>query len=60
MDPFQGIATKHGLEILHDPHLNKGTAFNQDERISLRLQGLLPPRIFTLQEQIQRALENLR
>ncbi len=60
MDHFQGIATKHGLEILHDPHLNKGTAFNQDERISLRLQGLLPPRIFTLQEQVQRALENLR
>lgn len=50
----------HGFEILQDPHLNKGTAFTPEERDALGLRGLLPPRIFTLQEQQVRVLENLR
>lgn len=49
-----------GTDLLHDPMLNKGTAFTTDERDALKLQGLLPPRIFTQGEQEQRVLENFR
>ena len=40
--------------------LNKGTAYSETERDSLGLRGLLPPRIFTIDEQAERALLNLR
>ena len=60
MESFQQVVSKQGFDVLHDPHLNKGTAFTQVERQALRLQGLLPPHVFTLQQQEQRALENLR
>ena len=46
--------------MLHDPALNKGTAFSEAERDALGLRGLLPPRVFTLDQQIPRVLENLR
>ena len=47
-------------EILNDPRRNKGTAFTEDERDALGLRGLLPPRVFTLQDQEVRALDNFR
>ena len=47
-----------GLGLLHDPVLNKGTAFTEAERDALGLRGLLPPRVFTQSEQVTRALEN--
>ena len=49
-----------GLELLHDPVMNKGTAFTAEERDVLGLWGLLPPRICTLEEQEVRVLENFR
>lgn len=49
-----------GLEWLHDPHRNKGTAFTDAERDTLGLRGLLPPRVFTLAEQQVRVMGNLR
>jgi malate dehydrogenase (oxaloacetate-decarboxylating)(NADP+) len=49
-----------GVDLLQDPRLNKGTAFTQDERDALKLHGLLPPRVNTLQEQVDRVLENFR
>jgi malate dehydrogenase (oxaloacetate-decarboxylating)(NADP+) len=45
---------------LHDPTRNKGTAFSEEERDALGLRGLLPPRVSTLEQQAQRAMENLR
>ena len=48
----------HGLDLLRDPVLNKGTAFTEEERSALKLRGLLPPRVFTLQEQELRVLGN--
>jgi malate dehydrogenase (oxaloacetate-decarboxylating)(NADP+) len=49
-----------GIALLRDPTLNKGSAFTLEEREALGLSGLLPPRVHTLDEQVQRILENLR
>ena len=51
---------KHGQELLHDPLLNKGTAFTDRERNECGLHGLLPPRVLTIEEQVNRAIENYR
>jgi malate dehydrogenase (oxaloacetate-decarboxylating)(NADP+) len=49
-----------GSQLLADPLLNKGTAFTDRERDVLGLRGLLPPRVFTLDEQLQRTLAAVR
>lgn len=49
-----------GSLLLNNPQLNKGTAFSEPERAALGLRGLLPPRVFTLKEQVARALINIR
>ncbi|MBI2814003.1 MAG: NAD-dependent malic enzyme [Opitutae bacterium] len=49
-----------GPQLLADPLHNKGTAFTGRERDRLGLRGLLPPRVFTLEEQLQRSLTALR
>ncbi|MEV5843560.1 NAD-dependent malic enzyme [Streptomyces sp. NPDC051985] len=46
-----------GATILADPLLNKGTAFSPAERSALGLDGLLPPAVETLDEQVTRARE---
>jgi malate dehydrogenase (oxaloacetate-decarboxylating)(NADP+) len=47
-----------GIELLHDARLNKGTAFTEAERDALKLRGLLPPVVNSLEVQQQRVLEN--
>ena len=49
-----------GMQLLHDPVLNKGTSFTEKERDVFRLRGLLPPRVCSQEQQVTRALENLR
>ena len=49
-----------GLSLLHDPLLNKGTAFTSQERDALGLRGLLPPAVCTQDQQATRFLGNLR
>lgn len=51
---------KRGVDLLHDPVLNKGTSYTQAERQALGLRGLLPSRPANLGEQVRRALENVR
>ncbi|HZW35862.1 MAG TPA: NAD-dependent malic enzyme [Candidatus Deferrimicrobiaceae bacterium] len=51
---------KRGEDILHDPTLNKGTAFTGKERDLLGLRGLLPAHVSTQEQQATRVLENLR
>lgn len=48
------------MELLHDPALNKGSAFTDKERDALGLRGLLPPRVHTIEDQVDRVLENFR
>jgi malate dehydrogenase (oxaloacetate-decarboxylating)(NADP+) len=47
-----------GSALLHDPLLNKGTAFTEAEREAYRLNGLLPPHVHTMEEQMTRVIEN--
>jgi len=49
-----------GFDVLHNPKLNKGTAFSEEERGQLGLRGLLPCSVTTQKIQINRVLENLR
>ena len=49
-----------GAQLLADPLLNKGTAFTERERDVLGLRGLLPPQVFTIEEQLQRTLNAVR
>lgn len=41
--------------MLSDPRLSRGTAFTETERAELGLIGLLPPAVFTIEEQAGRA-----
>jgi malate dehydrogenase (oxaloacetate-decarboxylating)(NADP+) len=50
----------YGTGLLHDPTLNKGTAFTEAERDLFGLRGLLPPNVQTMENQVARVLENLR
>ncbi len=55
----QALNTKlTGTELLNNPVLNKGSAFNEQERVELKLTGLLPPYVSTLEQQIERCYEN--
>lgn len=49
-----------GVDLLHDPTLNKGTAFTEKERAALGLRGLLPPRVCSQDVQIKRVMENYK
>jgi malate dehydrogenase (oxaloacetate-decarboxylating) len=51
------ITTLKGKEVLSNPFLNKGTAFTKEEREDLGLDGLLPPQVLTLDEQVKRVYE---
>ncbi|OED41911.1 NAD-dependent malic enzyme [Chromatiales bacterium (ex Bugula neritina AB1)] len=49
-----------GYDVLHNPALNKSTAFTRDERDALGLRGLLPHKINDTETQEVRVLENIR
>jgi malate dehydrogenase (oxaloacetate-decarboxylating)(NADP+) len=50
---------KHGIELLHDPSLNKSTAFTEAEKQALGLVGLFPDVTETEQLQLQRVMMQL-
>ncbi len=53
-----GDEARSGVRYLRDPQLNKGTAFTERERDELHIRGLLPPRVFSQEEQARRILAN--
>ena len=50
-------AELRGMDLLDTPLWNKGTAFDNHERATLGLHGLLPPHVESLQEQLVRVYE---
>ncbi len=46
-----------GQEVLNVPELNRGTAFTWPERHALKLTGLLPPGVATIEAQVRRCYE---
>lgn len=62
IDPRTGeeyLAVHHmGRPVLLNPFTNKSTAFTAAERKSLGILGLIPPRIFTIEEQLERVYEH--
>ena len=51
--------TKRGIELLHDPSLNKSTAFTEAEKQALGLVGLVPDVTETDELQLQRVMMQL-
>jgi malate dehydrogenase (oxaloacetate-decarboxylating)(NADP+) len=51
--------TKHGIELLHDPSLNKSTAFTEAEKQALGLVGLVPDVTETEDLQLRRVMMQL-
>src|SRR5258705_2321961 len=55
----QSHNTLHGIALLNDPVLNKGTAFSLEERRQYGLEGFLPPSVENIDRQVERAIEHL-
>jgi malate dehydrogenase (oxaloacetate-decarboxylating) len=49
-----------GQLLLDYPLLNKGSAFNEDERREFAMLGVLPPHVSTMEEQLERIYGNYR
>lgn len=49
-----------GAGILQNPLWNKGMGFDSIERDRLKLRGLLPPAVKTIEQQMERVLDHLR
>lgn len=48
-----------GEQVLRDPAENKDLAFTQSERRQLGVEGLLPPAVLTIQQQVAMELEHI-
>ena len=57
--PNTGI-TKRGIDLLHDPRLNKSTGFTEAERRALGLIGLVPDVTESIETQLSRVLLQLK
>jgi malate dehydrogenase (oxaloacetate-decarboxylating) len=61
IDPGTGevflAVAERGQALLRNPLLNKGTAFPESERDVFGLRGLVPPRVFTMEEQLPRVYQ---
>ena len=51
---------KAGVWLLQNPSTNQGTAFERDERDELRVRGMVPYRVTTLEEQETAAIAQIR
>jgi malate dehydrogenase (oxaloacetate-decarboxylating) len=54
-----GVRWSRGEQILRDPSQNKDVAFTQAERRQLGVEGLLPPAVLTIQQQVAMELEHI-
>ena len=54
-----GSGKLRGIDVVRDPFLNKDTAFSEEERRALGIEGLVPPETETLEQQAARSREQL-
>lgn len=57
---IQFITDAEGNDVIRAPLLNKGTAFTKEERDRFGLNGLLPPRILTLEQQAEKVYQKYK
>jgi malic enzyme len=57
--PTVSVRWSRGEQILRDPSQNKDVAFTQAERRRLGVEGLLPPAVLTIQQQVAMELEHI-
>ena len=51
---------KAGVWLLQNPSTNQATAFDREQRDELRVRGMVPYRVTTLEEQATAAIEQIR
>ena len=56
--PFN-VRWSHGEEVLRDPSQNKDAAFTRSERRRLGIEGLLPPAVLAIEQQVAMELEHI-
>lgn len=49
-----------GINAIRNPYINQGTAFNKKARAELKLQGLLPPKIQSIEIQEKHFMDRLK
>jgi malate dehydrogenase (oxaloacetate-decarboxylating) len=57
--PAFNVRWSRGEQILRDPSQNKDAAFTQAERKKLGVEGLLPPAVLTIEQQVAMELEHI-
>jgi malate dehydrogenase (oxaloacetate-decarboxylating) len=57
--PFMEVYI-HGIALLRLVMTNKGTAFTPEERVALGIDGLLPPQVNTIEQQLERVYGGFR
>src|ERR1700730_17161871 len=58
--PSTSVSSKRGIDILHDPSINKSTGFTEAERQALGLVGLVPDVTESIETQLSRVLLQLK
>ncbi len=58
-NPVPNVRWSRGEQILRDPSQNKDVAFTRAERRKLGVEGLLPPAVLTIQQQVAMELEHI-
>ncbi len=54
-----GSRWSRGEQVLRDPAQNKDAAFTRQERRALGIEGLLPPAVLTIEQQVAMELEHI-
>lgn len=54
---IQFLTNAEGNDVLRAPLLNKGTGFSKEERDRFHLNGLIPARVLTIDQQIERVYQ---
>jgi malate dehydrogenase (oxaloacetate-decarboxylating)(NADP+) len=60
MSASNTATSKRGIDLLHDPRLNKSTGFTEAERQALGLVGLVPDVTESIETQLDRVLQQLK